>query len=111
MEVFVLIPYADDDLTMEIYNLDASRSIALLDSLDQLPRFGEYTIEFEIPDDISIGNYYFRVFNDQGVNRKIGYMRIVSDTEYHFVDDFGDFEREPSATDIEDELSNNFTVE
>ena len=110
MEVFVLIPYADEELTMEIYNLDPERSIAAEQAVDPMPRFGEYMTEIEVPDDLAIGNYYVRFFNGAGVNRKIAYMRIVSNTEYHFVDDFGDFGREPSAIEIEDELNNNFTV-
>lgn len=111
MDIFVLVPYSGEDLTLEIYNLDSARSIAASQPLDEMPRFGEYSTEVEVPTDLAIGNYYVRVFNDRGVNRKIGYLRIVSNTEYHFVNDFGDFEREPSATEIDDQLNNKFRVE
>ena len=111
MEVFVLVPYADTDLLFEVYNLDENRTVAFLESMDQMPRFGEYRVEIDVPISLPIGNYYFRIFTDLGVNRKIGYIRIVSPTEYHIVDDFGDFEREPSAIEIEDELNNNFSVD
>ena len=104
MEVFALVPYADTDLIFEVYNLDENRTVALSEFMDQMPRFGEYRVEIEVPTSLAIGNYYFRIFNEQGVNRKIGYVRIVSPTEYHIVEDFGDFEREPSAIEIEDEL-------
>ena len=76
-----------------------------------MPRFGEYSTEIEVPTDLTTGNYYVRIFNDSGINRKIGYLRIVSNTEYHFINDFGDFEREPSATEIDDQLNNKFRVE
>ena len=111
MDFFILIPYAGEELTMEIYNLDPARSLAAGQALDEMPRFGEYMTEIEVPTDLSIGNYYFRIFNEQGVNRKIGYVRIVSNTEYHIVEDFGDFGRELSAIEIEDELNNNFSVD
>ena len=108
MDVFVLVPYAGEELTMEVYNLDPARSIAAAQALDEMPRFGEYMTEVEVPDDLATGNYYVRIFNDQGVNRKIGYMRIVSNTEYHFVNDFGDFNREITTQDIEDQLEDEF---
>ena len=108
MDVFVLVPYTGEDLTLEIYNLDPARSVAASQALDEMPRFGEYMTEVEVPTDLQPGNYYVRIFNAQGVNRKIGYMRIVSDTEYHFVSDFGDFNRELTAQDIEDQLDDDF---
>ena len=111
MEVFELIPYANETLTFEVRNFDATQTIAFDGAMSSTNAFGLYTIQVAVPAQLAPGNYYVRIFNDQGVNRKIGFMRVVDDNEYHFVNDFGDFEREPSAIEIEDELNNNFSVD
>ena len=111
MDVFDLIPYANESLAFVIRDLDPTRTVLFSAPMTELPGFGEYSATVTVPTDVAAGNYKVEIENSNGVFRRIGYMRIVSNTEYHFVNDFGDFEREPTATEIEDELDNDFTVE
>ena len=111
IEVFELVPYSNEILTFVLRELTNTRDVVFSGNMSAMPGFGEYSVPIDVPLDVAPGNYKAEIVNDSGVYRKIGYMRIVSPTEYHFVDDFGDFEREPSSTEIEDELNNNFSVD
>ena len=111
MEIFDLIPYANETLAFVIRDLDPSRTVLFSAPMSEMPGFGEYSATVAVPTDVAAGNYKVEIENSNGVFRRIGYMRVVDDSEYHFVNDFGDFEREPSAIEIDDELNNNFSVE
>ena len=108
MEVFDLIPYPNETLTFILRGLDPARTVLFSTPMTELPGFGEYSATVDVPNDVAEGNYKVEIENSNGVFRKIGYMRIVSDTEYHFVNDFGDFNRELSAIEIEDQLEDEF---
>ena len=108
MEVFDLIPYPNETLTFVLRELTSARDVVFSGNMSVMPGFGEYSVTIDIPVDVAPGNYKSEIVNDAGGYRKIGYMRIVSDVEYHFVNDFGDFNREPSAQDIEDQLEDEF---
>lgn len=110
MDVFDLIPYANESLAFVIRDLGPARTVLFSAPMTELPGFGEYSATVAVPTDVAEGSYKVEIENSNGVFRKIGYMRIVSDTEYHFVNDFGDFNREITAQDIEDQLEDEFNA-
>lgn len=114
MDIFSIIPYDGEDLSIEFRNLDSTRSLEHSTAMTPTGAFGEYQVSVTVgadpanpgvpAEDLFVGSYYVRIYNDAGTNRKIGYVRIVSATEYHFVSEFGDLLREPSAAEIDAEL-------
>ena len=108
MEVFDLIPYPNETLAFVIRDLDPARTVLFSAPMTEMPGFGEYSATVVVPNDVTEGNYKVEIENSNGVMRRVGYMRIVNETEYHFVNDFGDFNREVSTEEIENQLDDEF---
>lgn len=61
-------------------------------TLTPTPAKYEYTANVTLPN----GPYYIRIYNDFGVDRRVGYLRVVNGV-VNFVGDLDDLGREPTA--------------
>ena len=95
-------------MTVELRSLDAARTEQFVTTMTATPAFGEYVAEVNVPGDAPIGDYYIRIYNDSDVTRKIGYLQIVSETEYHLIGGLDNLDTEITTQDIEDQLEDEF---
>ncbi len=88
------------NVTATIRNLDAARTVSTADiQATETNAPGEYLIDVTEP----VGDYHLAVTGDD-VLVLVGYLQIVSDTEYSIVGGYDDLGREPTAIEIETEL-------
>ena len=67
MEVFDLIPYANESLAFVIRGLDPTRAVLFSAPMTEMPGFGEYSATVAVPNDVAEGNYKVEIENSNGV--------------------------------------------
>lgn len=103
MDVFINHGVTGLTLELELRNLDTARTIAASATMTETNADGEYTADVTL----GVGNYHASL-RRSGRPVRTGYLKILSATTYQFVQDFDDFEREPTADEIELELQDKF---
>ena len=102
MNVFQLVEFENEVLTFQIEELDTGTIVSSETMAPTNHRF-EYVVDIDATNPVPPGNYYVRIFNDAGLDRKAGYIQITA-TDYHHVSGRDNFDTEVTTQDIETQL-------
>ena len=106
MIVFQLVEFENEVLTFQIEELDTGTVVSSETMTATVHKF-EYTVDIDATTPVPPGNYYVRIFNDAGLDRKAGYIQITA-TDYHHVSGRDNFDTEVTTQDIETQLDDEF---
>ena len=106
MNVFQLVEFENEVLTFQIEELDTG-TIVSSETMTATNHKFEYTVDIDATTPVPPGNYYVRIFNDSGVDRKVGYIQITA-TDYHHVSGRDNFDTEVTVQDVDDQLQDDF---